>query len=267
MDTKIYDSRCQSISNFKADNDSQVLTRCTDLNVVMLGKFDVYQGIQQIIQWPNCKGKQLFKYLLLHRGIPTHKEVLMELFWPGLSTSSARNNLNVCICGLRQILPRSASGFTHIVYQSDSYFINPDLNICFDVEMFDEAIKNAQSACKSNNNLATIAAYESAIEIYQGELLAGDRYDEWIQPIRQKYRDNYLASLNYLRNWYLDKNELESAITTCLKIIATEPFDKESLGCLMRCYRKVGKRHLAIRAYHEYDIIHVKDTQENRGAQ
>ena len=199
----------QFISNTSTDNDVPLETRCFDLRVSMLGSFDVYQGSQLISQWPNGKGKQLFKYLLLHRGTPTHKEVLMELFWPGLSISSARNNLNVCICGLRQILPPSVSGFSHIVYQSDSYFINPDLNICFDVELFDQAITNAQLACRSNNNLAAIVAYETASELYQGELLAEDRYDDWVQPIRQKYRDNYLHGLNFLRDYYLDENEIE----------------------------------------------------------
>ncbi len=242
----------QLTGNASTGNDVPLKTRCFDLKASMLGSFDVYQGSQLISQWPNCKGKQLFKYLLLHRGMPTHKEVLMELFWPGLSSSSARNNLNVCICGLRQILPRSVSGFSHIVYQSDCYFLNPDLNIWVDVEMFDQAIANARSARRSNNNLAAITAYESVIDLYQGELLAEDRYDDWVQPIRQKYRDSYLDSLSFLRDCYLDKNEIRSAITTCLKIVATEPLDEESLGSLMRCYSKVGKRHLAIRAYHEY---------------
>ena len=46
--------------------------------------------------------------------------------------------------------------------------------------------------------------------------------------------------------------KLNLTIAAGLKIIATEPFDEESQGSLMRCYCQVGKRHLAIRAYHEY---------------
>ena len=219
----------------------------------MLGKFSAYQDNQLIKHWPNCKSKQLFKYLVLHRGVPTHKEVLMDLFWPNLSEKSARNNLNVSICGLRNNLPRPLSGKPHIIYQSDCYFINPEIDIWVDVEMFDNAISKAGKECRSKSTTNAISAYKDATEFYQGELLAEDRYDEWIQPVRQKYRESNLSALRYLRGQYTEIDDYDAVITTCLKVITSDPLEEETLSCLMKCYSKVGKRHLAVLVYHEYE--------------
>ncbi len=244
-------------SNQKKDISSDITATepktSAELEVFMFGEFNVYQDSFAVKHCSNYKAKQLLKYLVLHRGTPTHKEVLMELLWPQLSAKAARNNLNVSICALRNSLPCLSSGLSHIIYQSDCYSINPNIDIRVDVEMFDEALSRAAMACRNNDEVAAMGAYQLAVELYQGELLTEDRYDEWIQPLRQKNTENYLYALRYLLNRYTETGDLENEIATCLEILATDPLEETALKYLMCSYRKAGKRHLAIRAYQEYE--------------
>jgi hypothetical protein len=72
------------------------------LEVYLLSPFSVFANDRAITDWPNCKGKAIFKYLATHRAQPVPKEVLMEVFWPQAEPDAARNNLNVAIYGLRR---------------------------------------------------------------------------------------------------------------------------------------------------------------------
>ncbi len=58
----------------------------------------------RVLRWSSLKARAVFQYLLLHHGRPVRREVLMELEWPNHSHSSARNNLNVALCSLRNTL-------------------------------------------------------------------------------------------------------------------------------------------------------------------
>jgi hypothetical protein len=86
------------------------------LVIYCLGLFRVYQDEQTVEDWPSSKGKAVFKYLVTHRERPVAKEVLMELFWPGVDPDAARNSLNVAIYGLRQALRQARPSFSHILF-------------------------------------------------------------------------------------------------------------------------------------------------------
>ena len=72
-----------------------------DVIVRVLGRLDVQVAGVPVASWGGQRTRTLFQYLLMRRR-PVHREVLMELLWPGHTYSSARNNLNVCVYGLRR---------------------------------------------------------------------------------------------------------------------------------------------------------------------
>ncbi len=224
----------------------------SQIEVFLLGFFQVYQDDRLIDRWPNGKGRQIFKYLILKRKARVHKEVLMDLFWPSLSVKAARNNLNVNICGLRRRLPLPNEGSSHIVYEADCYFINPHLDIWVDTEAFDVAFERGRVSRHDGQPNSAVEAFEEVVDLYNGELLTEDRYDEWIEPVRTTYADRYLAALAYLQSHYMEAHNFERAIEICRKLIAADPSDEIALACLMACYQQTGKRHLAIREHHRF---------------
>ena len=60
----------------------------------------------------------------------------MELFWPEAHPDAARNNLNVSIYGLRQALRSINPDYSHILFQEESYLLNPVMELWIDIEEF-----------------------------------------------------------------------------------------------------------------------------------
>ena len=216
-----------------------------------LGLFRVYYDDKPITNWPSGKGKSIFKYLIFHREHPIAKEVLMDTFWPDAHPDAARNNLNVAIYGLRQAFRTAHPNTSFVVFQNGAYSINPNLQVWVDSEAFIQQHKAAKELEDQGNLAAAMNTYRASESLYQGEFLAEDRYEDWLQPHRQKIQNIYLHLLEQLGRHYLEQKAYDSCITVCNKMIAVEPCMEAAHCRLMRCYYRQGQPFLALRQYHQ----------------
>jgi DNA-binding SARP family transcriptional activator len=220
------------------------------LVVYCLGAFQVYQDDQPITVWPSSKGKSVFKYLVTHRERPGAKEVLMELFWPGVDPDPARNSLNVAIYGLRQALRQARPSFSHILFQDDCYLLNPDVQVWVDVEAFAEHLAAGQDLENHQQQVTAIREYRAAEALYQGEFLQEDRYEDWPIAQRQRLQDDYLSLLNRLSHHYFHQEDYVACTTLCAKMVAVDACCEEAHRMLMRCHSRQGQPYLALRQFH-----------------
>ena len=220
------------------------------LVVYCLGPFRVYQDDQPVKDWPSSKGKAIFKYLFTHRKHPVVKEVLMELFWPGVRPDAARNNLNVAIYGLRQALRRDRPSYSHVLFQDDCYLPNPDLEIWVDCEAFMEHYAAAQDLERREELAAAMREYRVAEALYQGEFMEEDRYEDWPTRQRKRLRDDYLSLLDRLSRYYFEQGDCAACVTACDKMLTVDTCCEEAHRRLMRCYCRQGQPYLALRQYH-----------------
>lgn len=249
---------------------AMTLTAAPSLVIYCLGNFRVYQNEQLIDVWPSGKGQLIFKYLLLNRTRPVAKEVLMDRFWPDAPPEAARNNLNVAIYGLRRALRRHQIDFSHVLFQNDCYLLNPDMAIWLDVEEFTQQLGVAQQFKQAGQQEQLIESYRAAEALYQGELLAEDRYEDWLTPQRQRLQDDYLKLLDYLSHYYLEQQAYELCAIMCHKLLAVDPCQEDAHRRLMDCFNRQGQPHLALRQYHrcvellarELDVGPSPPTQE-----
>ena len=249
-------SLVDEITRSTADEASLVIGQKPDpqgsptLVVYCLGSFQVYQDDQPIQDWKSSKGKAVFKYLVVHHGVPIAKEVLMDLFWPDSTPDAARNNLNVAIYGLRQTLRQTQPDLSYILFQDDHYLLKPELQIWVDVEAFMEHVKLAQNLEQRGELTLAIHEYRAAEALYQGEFLADDRYEDWPVPQRQQLEADYFSLLDRLSRYYLDQEDYDACATMCKKMLAVDPCREEAHRRLMRYYSQQNQRYLALRQYH-----------------
>lgn len=220
------------------------------IEVYMLSPFRVFANDRAIDEWPNCKGKAIFKYLATHRGQPVAKEILMDVFWPDAEPDAARNNLNVAIYGLRKALARADPDFAFVLFRQGCYSLNPALRLWVDAEAFVGHLRQARAAEQSGDVAAAMAQYRIALAIYHGPLLVEDRYEAWLAPYRQSLRDSYVEMLNRLAAHTFGEGDFESCAAIGAKLLEVDNCDEQAHRLLMRCYSRMGHAHLALRQYH-----------------
>jgi DNA-binding SARP family transcriptional activator len=221
------------------------------LTIYCLGTFRAYEDEHPIEEWPSRKGKAIFKYLLLHRQQRITKEVLMEQFWPEATAEAARNNLNVAIYGLRQALRNGYPDFSHVLYQDDCYFLNPEMGIWVDLEQFEFIYQKACQKMQRGDTAVALPDLHAAELLYQGELLAEDRYEDWPAAQRQQLQQNYLQLLTRLCDHYFATQQYATCITFANKLLRVEPCHEVTHRLLMRAYARQQQGYLALRQYHQ----------------
>jgi len=92
-------------------------------------------------------------------------------------------------------------------------------------------------------------AYWAALELYGGELLPEDRYEEWTEERRAELGRTYLSLLIELAGVYEERGNLRSAIEVLQKVRAEEPTHEEAHVGLMRLYALSGRKEEALRQY------------------
>jgi DNA-binding SARP family transcriptional activator len=211
----------------------------------VLGPFRALLDGQVIEDWPNCRGKAIFKYLLLNRKHPVAREALMERFWPEAEPEAARNNLNVAMHRLRRALGRDR--FPFVLFSDGHYLLNPKLVVSIDADEFlDHSARGAELERTRDVNGA-IREYTACVALYRSELLAEDRYayDEWLLPLRQQFRDRYLHVLDRLGEIHFDRQDVPACMSACAKTLAVDACNEGAHRMLMRCYARLGQPQLA----------------------
>ena len=221
-----------------------------NMEIYCFGPFRVYQHHQLIEEWNGLRGQAVLKYLVAHRGTPTAKDVLMDVFWPDADPEAARRNLHQAIYSLRQTLRRRDPNIQHIQFENNQYLLNPALSVWIDVEAFQTHIQSGRRLEAAGQPAAAMVDYGAAEGLYQGDFLEEDLYDEWSRPQRERLRTTYLDIADRLSEYHRQQGEYSAAIALCQKVLTLDNCVEEAHRRLMRCYLAQGQRHLAIRQYH-----------------
>jgi predicted ATPase/DNA-binding SARP family transcriptional activator/DNA-binding CsgD family transcriptional regulator len=126
--------------------------------------------------------------------------------------------------------------------EDESLVLCPGGSLWVDVEVFQEA---AVMARRSRDP----AAYRAAIELYAGELLPDDRYEEWAESRRQELRGTFLSLLTKLAGLCEERGEYGQAVETLQRALVEDPTNEEAHAQLMRLYALSGRQAEALAQY------------------
>ena len=213
------------------------------VRIRLLGGFSVSVG-SRILEgsvWRLRKAATLVKLLALAPGHRMHREQVMDVLWPELGTRAAANNLRRVLHVARSYLDPT-TGSRYLASQDQSLVLYPGGDLWVDAQAFEEA---AAAARRSQNP----TTYRAAIELYAGELLPEDRYEEWAQARREELRRLHLALLVELAGLYEARGEHAPAVEALRRVVAEEPTLEEAHAGLMRLYVLSGRRGEAMAQY------------------
>lgn len=219
-----------------------------DVVVRVLGRLDVQVAGVQVASWGGQRTRTLFQYLLMHRR-PVHREVLMELLWPGHTYSSARNNLNVCVYGLRRALGVTSPGTRYVVYRDAYYSLNRALNWEIDRDRFVEAAERGRRSEDHKNPAGPVAVLERAASAYGGPLFDGDPAADWFQPERTALQELFLQVLERLATLLAERGDVDGAQHTLERLLREDGCRESAHRLLMSCFARRGQRDLVARQF------------------
>src|SRR5215204_705186 len=194
------------------------------VRVWMLGGFRVSVGSTTIPQdaWRLRKAANLVKLLALSPFHRLHREQVMDALWPGLGIQAASNNLRQTLHAARRTLePDRGANARYLSVQEKQLTLCPRGRLWVDVEVFEEAAATAR-------RVRDPAAYRLAIEMYAGELLPGDRYEEWAEGRREELRRLYLELLVELAGLCEERDEHEAAVGALRRVATEDPTQEEA---------------------------------------
>ena len=222
------------------------------VRVKLLGGFSVSVGSRTIRQdeWRSKKAVTLVKLLALAPGHRMHRERAIDLLWPDSARSRASNNLRQVLHAARRVLdPSSGSRERYLGLKDEQLFLCPEGQLWVDVKAFEDAAASAQRTKDP-------AVPRAAIELYAGDFLPEDRYEEWAEGKRIEFRQLYLALLLELAGLYQERDEHSLAIEALRKATAADPTLEEAHASLMQVYALSGRPESALAQYERFrDVV------------
>src|SRR5919107_1610448 len=213
------------------------------IRVRLLGGFRISVGSRVIeaTQWRLRKPATLVKLLALAPHHRLQREQIMDLLWPDSRKRSASNNLRQVVHTTRKILDPVAGSY-YLQSDNESLVLCPGGEIWVDVEAFEEA---AATARRSKDP----AAYRAALDLYAGELLPEDRYEEWAHDRRQGLRRIHFELLTELAQVHEHRGEYGPAVEALRRTVAEDPTNEKAHAGLMRLYVLLGRQGEALAQY------------------
>jgi DNA-binding SARP family transcriptional activator len=215
----------------------------------LFGRFTISVGALTIgeYEWRLKKAKDLVKLLALAQDHRMHRERAMYLLWPELGTKAAANNLRQALHAARKVLDpvaSTAASPSYLHLEGELLSLCPGMLLWVDLEAFEAA---AAAARRSRDP----AAYRAALNLYAGDLLPEDLYEDWAEERRTQARQTYLILLVEMAELFEERGDIGSATDALRQAVSEEPAHEEAHNHLIRLYARSGQRYQALRQYEQ----------------
>jgi DNA-binding SARP family transcriptional activator len=118
-----------------------------------------------------------------------------------------------------------------------------------DVAEFDVLVSAARQDAHAKDTLSAIRNYERLIDLYRGDLLPGDVYDDWFSSARDRYRQEFCDAMLTAHRLLTEVGDHPGALRMVRRGIATDPWREDLYQAALRSHIASGQRSAAIDTY------------------
>ena len=188
------------------------------------------------VKWRTMKAKELFTYLLVHKNDFQSKKTIQDMFWKELSEKSVTQQLYSTVYEIRKTIEKYNIP-VEIVNSGDKYMMKSE-TLWVDYQMFESQLKKIEHVTEENyERLMTI------LDMYTGHLLEIEEYS-WTFNKREELRFLWLIYMEKLRDFYIERDDINAAIILNLKMRELFPHNKVVENHLNELYERIGEPSL-----------------------
>jgi len=207
-------------------------------------------GVVDDAAWRKRKSRLLFISLVLRRGQVIPRDVLLERFWPDMDEERACRNFHVTWNTMKKALVANGKPSLGEVYVRSSGGSCWALeSVTSDLDVFDEAMERLRSAIASASHNAAIEAAREVADVYRGDLLPGDLYEESFTAHRERYKSEFCDGMVDAATVAEENGDPATALRFLRRVIAIDPWREDVHQAMMRCLTASGQRSRAIETY------------------
>ncbi|MHB9004660.1 MAG: AfsR/SARP family transcriptional regulator, partial [Coriobacteriia bacterium] len=223
------------------------------LHVRMFGGLDVRIGSRTISkrEWRKRRARLMLAMLVLEQGNELARDKISEYLWPEVEVEKATNNFYVAWSAMKNAIMPGADKMTKLPYFESSHGLCRAVmtNIESDVTEFSDLITGVRRAHQSSDIGTLQQTCQRLAEVYKGELLPGDLYDDWFAAARDKYRREFGDAMRTGATTLLDAGRPEECVTLLRKGVEADPWREDLYQLLLRAHIASGQRGAAIDVY------------------
>jgi DNA-binding SARP family transcriptional activator len=190
--------------------------------------------------WRLRKAKTLVKLLALAGGHRMHREALVAVLWPDRDGVSAANNLHQALYVARRVVGGASGGLFSL--RDDVVLLSEGAMPWLDTEAF-------EAACWLARQTRDPRDYRAAAELYRGDLLPEDRFEEWAEGPREALRERHLSLLVEYAEVLTGRGEHTQVVDIMGAITTADPFHEGAHRTLMAALAASGRRYEALAAF------------------
>jgi predicted ATPase/DNA-binding SARP family transcriptional activator len=233
------------------------------LEVVTLGRFAVrrHHDLLSGGNWNRRKVVDLFKLLITAEQHRLHREQIQETLWPSAADEQAASSFGKTLYLLRRALePELARGAasTYLSLDHDVLQLIPE-SIGIDADRFESAVKQLQVVARNHSiensnappdNPDLLNEFDRVLNLYQGDYLPEDLYEDWSQRRRDRLRRMHSWLLEHAAMLAVAGKMGQRASEYLQALLEHDAADEQTHRLLMLVYARMGRRNEALYQFH-----------------
>ncbi|MCF8070569.1 MAG: bacterial transcriptional activator domain-containing protein [Desulfobacterales bacterium] len=223
----------------ETDSDKADLPADHKIEIHALGALRIFVDGKEVPGTTLGRRKRLLDLLKLivafhETGLP--RGIVYDLFWENYDQKSASNNLNVNLYRLRKLFDTD-----FISLDGDVIRLYEEV-IWLDVKVFEENLRMGKIAARKGSPHQALKYFHVAHELYQGDFIENDLYDDLIAKERNALKKRYVDMLFTAMKLYLDEGDHHHALNYGQTLIRYLPYCEPAYRLLMMACALSGNR-------------------------
>jgi DNA-binding SARP family transcriptional activator len=208
--------------------------------------------------------RTLLLLLALNHGRDVHREVLIDMLWPGTPLDAATHRLHAAASSVRRCLAGAGLGDDVVRRHGSAYSLRLE-GATLDVADFEALLREAARREATGDPSGALAAHLGALDLYRGDLLGEAGPAEWVVAERDRLRVAAAAAAYAAGQLSLRVRPPGQALPLARRAIELDPLRDSAWALLAETQERMGDLRSADATRHEQALISARLASRDDG--